>query len=121
MDRSLVRRPAWFRALIAIWGLWFATALSEPAGMHSCPMHGNHAAHAHHDAASSGASHAPTDHDKHTPAGCTCLGMCCCSHAAAVTECSTELPAASLVDVPRTRSVAVAGPTVRWAHAQPFA
>jgi hypothetical protein len=98
---SAVRRPAWFRLLTALWGLWFTTALTEPAGFLACPMHsggGMHEvaavapsptaeSHAHHvgmvmdqspDAAAS-VSQAMT-HDAPTPDGhpcCTCLGQCC--------------------------------------------
>jgi hypothetical protein len=34
-----MQRPIWFRALITLWGIWFATALTEPAGLLACPMH----------------------------------------------------------------------------------
>src|SRR5260370_16079612 len=36
---AAVRRPWWYRVLIAVWGLWFTAALSEAGGLHSCPMH----------------------------------------------------------------------------------
>ena len=38
-----MRRPAWFRVLTALWGIWFTTALVEPAGVLACPMHSGHA------------------------------------------------------------------------------
>ena len=36
---SSVRHPTWYRVLIALWGIWFTTALTEPAGIMACPMH----------------------------------------------------------------------------------
>lgn len=35
-----MHRPGWYRALLALWGLWFTTALTEPAGIMACAMHG---------------------------------------------------------------------------------
>jgi hypothetical protein len=101
----VMHRPAWLRSLIAIWGLWFATSVVEPAGLFACEMHGAAAGYitAPH---SSGAS-APSQHDPshdasphhaatsvvhatlalavNAPASpapghhgcCTCLGHCC--------------------------------------------
>lgn len=37
-------RPVWLRTLTALWGIWFATALTEPAGLLACPMHSGQAA-----------------------------------------------------------------------------
>ncbi len=34
-----MQRPVWLRVLIALWGVWFATALTEPAGIMACPQH----------------------------------------------------------------------------------
>lgn len=34
-----MHRPVWFRVLITLWGIWFTTALTEPAGLFACAMH----------------------------------------------------------------------------------
>lgn len=52
--RPVAHRPLWLRALITLWGVWFTTALTEPAGLFACQMHsGMNAAHATHAAAPS--------------------------------------------------------------------
>jgi hypothetical protein len=97
-----MHRPFWLRTLIAVWGLWFATSVVEPAGLFACAMHGTGAAsgayagpesghaatadHSHHGA-SPGSVHviAATVHvseplqesgQQHHDC-CTCLGHCC--------------------------------------------
>lgn len=65
--RSAAHRPLWFRALIALWGIWFTTALTEPAGLFACQMHSGmntgHGAHA--TAASPDASPDASPHGPH--------------------------------------------------------
>lgn len=34
-----MQRRLWLRALLALWGLWFTAAISEPAGLFVCAMH----------------------------------------------------------------------------------
>ncbi len=65
---SIAHRPLWFQALITLWGVWFTTALTEPAGLFACQMHSGmnngHGVHATQGAdqavASSHAHHAAT-------------------------------------------------------------
>lgn len=35
-----MHRPVWIRTLTLLWGVWFTTALTEPAGILACAMHG---------------------------------------------------------------------------------
>lgn len=35
-----MHRPAWIRALTLLWGVWITTALTEPAAILPCAMHG---------------------------------------------------------------------------------
>ena len=35
-----MHRPVWIRILTLLWGVWFTTALTEPAGILACAMHG---------------------------------------------------------------------------------
>ncbi len=99
-----MRRPGWYRAFLALWGLWFTTALTEPAGILACAMHsgvpgaalrvthgggGAHAAFRHvlasdagHAASHREAGHAASHRGASNPASqshdcCTCLGQCC--------------------------------------------
>jgi hypothetical protein len=121
----LVRPPAWIRALIAIWGLWFTAALSEAPGIHTCAVHGDHAGHA------AGAGHAghmvhgsapsaPADSQR-APATCTCLGLCCCVAPVAEPAASIDLPE-SIVRVAVTAPVgSLAISVVLRAHSLPFA
>lgn len=106
-----MHRPAWLRLLIAVWGLWFATSVVEPAGLFACEMHGapvHRPAAAAHDL-SAAQNAAPGHHADHVspaaPAGhraaaaaksdaplpqqhscCTCLGHCCQSAPVAVSS-----------------------------------
>lgn len=113
---SWVRRPLWFRSLITLWGIWFATALTEPAGFLACPMHsgmGHHASsvqvaetqvtetpsdvddHSGHDAhrAEPALEVSATESDAPEPSHvCSCLGDCCSS---------VPAQAADPIDVPR--------------------
>jgi hypothetical protein len=80
-----MRRALWSRVFAGVWALWFAVALTEPAGLHACPMHGvahgldpasagAHGAAMHHGGGADGASHSvPGSHHL----TCTCIGACC--------------------------------------------
>lgn len=129
MYYSVVKRPAWVRALLAIWGLWFTTALSEAPGVHACPVHGGHAAHASavehvgHSASMGHGSHssAPSDRSRHSPADCTCLGLCCCAPAVAAPAPSVQLVGEVFVSAPVARYGEVASPVIDRAYSHPFA
>lgn len=128
----VVRRPLWFRALIALWGLWFTAALSEAPGLHTCEVHGAHGAssgsatHAGHHghaahAAPGSATSAPDGSSHHGPADCTCLGGSCCAVAAAVPKPAIDfLDSVVVAGHPATFADVVA-PVVRRAHTLPFA
>jgi hypothetical protein len=133
---SRVQRPIWYRVLIAVWGLWFVTALSDVGGVHSCPMHGNHAAHVGHAVALSnghaggahqtqsaanghhGAPSSPTDHSKTT---CTCFGSCCGATAINVPAQPAALPVEVIVDVDVALHRDATTTGLRRAYAHPFA
>lgn len=81
-----MRRTRWSRALSAVMAVWLVVSLSEPAFLHSCPVHslgsGAHRANVvlqafathHHDWTD---STAPVNgHETHN---CTCIGSCCCA------------------------------------------
>lgn len=144
-----VRRPLWYRALIAAWGIWFTAALSNAGGLHTCPTHGgpgNHAAHASaagnlasatHDAAMSGMDHGTAVGDlsssasselgsgsqdtQHSQNACTCLGSCCCAAPIASPEPAREAFVFTLVDAPPAEYPDVAAPSVEREYAHPFA
>ncbi|MFN8668678.1 MAG: hypothetical protein U0164_15975 [Gemmatimonadaceae bacterium] len=42
-----MHRPVWIRFLTLLWGVWFTTALTEPAGILACATHGSAAATSH--------------------------------------------------------------------------
>lgn len=78
-----MRRSLWSRASAAAIGLWLAVSVSEPAFLHSCPVHGGHvSSHVMRGGMSDDtmAEHAsPVSHhetDSHT---CTCISSCCCA------------------------------------------
>jgi hypothetical protein len=79
-----MRRSSFGRAFAALFALWFAISLAEPAALHACPMHGAGSANAH---AHSAMSHhaAATEHSlpdsQNAGKHCTCLGSCCASSA----------------------------------------
>ena len=98
-----MHRPAWLRLLIAVWALWFTTAVVEPAGLFACAMHGTvapaasataseqashrataemHAQHSvgsrHTMVATDAVQASATDtHSQQQHDCCTCLGHCC--------------------------------------------
>ena len=87
-----MRRSTGSRIFAALWAIWFATALSEPAALHACAMHGlAHGVHAAQPQSGSSAS-APVAPHAHaaksgkapgpTHADCTCIGGCCVAIAA---------------------------------------
>ena len=123
-----MRHPLWYRLFIAVWGLWFTTALVEPAGAHSCPMHGGHTAHVTQTAGvNEGApTHSVHDVARHAPekqsrAVCTCLGRCCSAAPIAVPPLGPELAVALGLDdagpIGRDETAVV----VRRDYSQPFA
>ena len=118
-----MRHPLWYRVLIAIWGLWLTTALSEPAGAHTCPMHGGHAGHM----AQSGAQAAHSEHDgHHAPAkqsgqACTCLGQCSTTPPVAILPSRSDFVEARVIDAGAASYGDVETPVARRAHSLPFA
>jgi hypothetical protein len=132
---SFVRRPVWFRALIAMWGLWFTAALSEAPGLHACSVHAVHAGHATHSeddthgaqlagsvvSPDDSASPAPVDQSHHRPTDCTCLGTCCCAAPAAVPTRSVKLPNVVVVAERAVDFADAASPIVQRAYSRPFA
>lgn len=136
-------RPVWLRALTALWGIWFATALTEPAGLLACPMHSGQSAMA--SATVAQDDLAPADHERAAgndhaghgsaqslagesapaPAGhhsCTCLGQCCTMAIDALAERADVLLPAPASRVIRTRLPAVvAFVATPVEHSRPFA
>jgi hypothetical protein len=115
-------RPAWLRALAAVWAIWLQAALLDPGSFDHCPEHGHHAVatqmaeHAEHASHDHGA---PADH--HGQHSCTCLGACCCAPAVLVPATSVDLPpvvtvAQTATPYAEVRVVAAARP-----HSLPFA
>jgi hypothetical protein len=122
----------WFRALVAIWGLWFTAVLSAAPGLHACAVHSGyaaasahhtHATHAGHDVQSA-SRHESSSHDdasNHSSSGCTCLGISCCSAAVARPGHAIELPGGVIVSRREAPVANVANPVVRHAYTLPFA
>jgi hypothetical protein len=84
-------RQSWLeRSLSALFAVWLAFIVAEPAALHSCPMHGGHGAAAISRPGALGSGSAsrergrPTAHHEHgAPADddsaqryCSCLGQC---------------------------------------------
>jgi hypothetical protein len=138
-----VIRPVWLRALTALWGIWFATALTEPAGLLACPMHSGQtamasgavthdnsapAAHAsmagdaragHGSTPTVAGNSAPAPADHHS---CTCLGQCCSMAIDALSEGADVLlpmQASRIIRTPRPTAVAHIATPVE--HSRPFA
>ena len=95
--------------MISLWAIWFATALTEPAGLFACPMHSGIAAAAadgeasadagpavaHHHATD--AAQAATDATSQAPersdhSCCTCIGQCCTMAPAMLPDAPFVLP-----------------------------
>ncbi|MEP6494155.1 MAG: hypothetical protein ABJF01_15835 [bacterium] len=132
-----MRRPFWFRALIAIWGLWLTAGLSEFGGAHACPVHRGHAAHAaasaHDDGMSAAAMEAmqqraslvssstdPSRGHDHSGA-CTCLGQGCCGTPVAIPAASGEVVTVALVEAPSVEYAELPSPRVDRTYDHPFA
>jgi hypothetical protein len=131
-----VRRPLWFRSLITLWGIWFATALTEPAGFLACPMHsgvGHHATaspvaaastdHSGHDTHGAVLVQEATESDAPTPAHlCSCLGDCCSSTPARAADPVATPPMVVVRESDHVRPApdVLVAPT-RRDHALPFA
>ena len=145
-----MRRPVWFRVLIALWGVWFSTALVEPAGLLACPMHSGMAgvtathadpsAHAGHETHGGGAANAArgdavhshgngvldaSSHETPAPEGqhnCTCLGQCCTMALDASIKAAEELlPSARVVSGDAPLPALVAHIVTPVEHVRPFA
>ncbi len=129
--------PVWTRPLLAVWGLWFVAALAWPMGLRSCPQHGVNSAHAGHMGhmagmadgvhVAPGATTAQSSDEHSGQSGhqsgdcCTCFGMCCCATTLIAPARATDLPRPVVVDAAVATYPDVAAPTVRRAHALPFA
>lgn len=136
-----MRHSIWLRALISVWGIWFATALTEPAGFFACPQHHGavvavandgpvDSAHDHHASsgqtggASLSESAQLSDPDSSTPAEhscCTCLSQCCTMTPAVAADCGQALEhpvARASAPEPFAQKHFV---PLRVAHALPFA
>ena len=81
-------RHTWIaRSFAALFAVWFAVSLAEPAALHACAMHGGGAVAGHHHAAG---PHASAAHDQGQPGThgapkhCTCLGSCTTSAGSAI-------------------------------------
>jgi hypothetical protein len=84
------------RTVAAVYALWFAVVLVEPAALHTCAMHGSLHAAMHGTMPVSGHTHGPHDmssahqhaadssqqNERKTP--CTCIGACCAAVAAVI-------------------------------------
>jgi hypothetical protein len=135
-----VRRPLWYRALIAAWGIWFTAALTNAGGLHTCPTHGNHAAHSavgadqaspSHDGAMAGMDHGAagaatstssrSQDTQHGPNACTCLGSCCCAAPVAAPAAPRDAFVVALIDAPPADYPEVAAPSFEREYAHPFA
>jgi hypothetical protein len=129
-----MRRPWWERSFAALFALWFALSLAEPAALHSCPVHGGglvvaDAATPAPDAAHAHAGHAdpgPSDQQQHH--GCTCLGDCSVGGAASgLPSASARIASVATRPVrvalpPATPSVATGAPhTLPFANGPPLA
>lgn len=125
-----MRRPVWFRALTALWALWFAVALIEPAGIHQCPVHGSVAASdmggmagmAGMDMGGMAMSHdaAQPGDGSHHAAQCTCLSQCC-SAPVFVPPARTALPEHAIAAASPARFADVTAPLLERAHVLPYA
>ncbi len=78
------------RPFAAMFALWFAMVLGDPGVLHSCPMHGGHAAqtkgapgHQQHAAAHERAASHDSSRMPAPTAPCTCVGHCCATPATA--------------------------------------
>jgi hypothetical protein len=108
------------RALAAVFTLWFAIAMVEPAVLHACPVHdvasvpagANGHSHVGHDAAP---AH-PT-----SSSHCLCLGDCATIAGVALPSPVTRLMAANVVEARNTGLPDHAYVPVAVAHAIPFA
>jgi hypothetical protein len=121
-----MRRPAWLRALAAVWAIWLQAALLAPASFDHCPEHGSHAAQMHAADHLGHAAHASHEHGapagQHGNHGCTCLGACCCAAPVASPAGRIDVPTVATVDAAapigdRDARVAV----VLRPHSLPFA
>jgi hypothetical protein len=138
---SNVRHPLWIRSLITLWGIWFATALTEPAGVLACPLHGGaghhttsgpvadasseHGSHSQHLARAStahtdaSATESPAPEPGHA---CSCLGDCCSATPAQVADVLDPPPLAVLgLRGQLAFARGILGASTQRDHALPFA
>jgi len=121
----------WFRALIAIWGIWFTAALIEAPGIHACAVHSSVGAHGHAHSASAtpmqmgshGDHHhaAPRDEHGDRSPGCTCLGLCCFATHLVVGERSIDVTVRATIATALPAIVDDTAPAVSRPYARPFA
>jgi hypothetical protein len=127
----IVRRPAWLRLFIGLWGLWFNAALLEAPGVHACAVHSNVATAGHHHGSvempmpmpsHSGHEQASSSHSPNDSAPqCSCLSACC-GVAAFVVGRAPAAPSASYsVSSPARIGVVAGAPTIERPHERPFA
>ncbi|HVX42225.1 MAG TPA: hypothetical protein VHB25_21870 [Gemmatimonadaceae bacterium] len=128
-----MRRPVWYRALTAIWALWFAVALIEPAGIHQCPVHGAAGADmagmgamagmANMDMAGMSMAHdqTPPGHQSQHPLHCCCLSTGCSAPAFVPSAPSGELADRIVARSHEPSFADVPSPLIDRAHALPFA
>ena len=129
---STVRRSAWFRTLVGIWGLWFSAALLEAPGVHACAVHSGASAHGHAHAghtmpmpmASHAADHqaSSTTHpsNESSPA-CTCLGLCCGASPVLVRAHAITIVVRTTIATASPIPVADAARAITRPRVQPFA
>jgi hypothetical protein len=133
-----MRHPIWYRLLVTLWGIWFSTALIEPAGFFACAMHSGSALAGMVGVSVSGAVQSPTadmshhahatpdrvetsapEHDGHPC--CTCLGQCCTMTAAVVAQADVTVELLLSQQAADSAVVVLSRIPLRPAHALPFA
>lgn len=133
-----MHRSLWYRAVVALWGLWITAALVEPAGVRGCAMHGGRAvqampapsaasasagaadAHAHHGPSAT----SPVDAGAPESSGhecCTCLGRCCAASTVVAPAVSVAFVASVEQRTARPATVSTTRPETERPYALPFA
>ncbi len=122
-----MRRPLWFRALIAVWGIWLTTAITERSRFFVCSMHGEGAAAGSamsasmQGASTSTAGHPAEDTRRDRTDVCTCADECCGAAFIATPALSPELQIAAIVTAPVARYASVERVDLAPEHLLPFA
>ena len=109
------------RSLGALFTVWFAVALVEPAVLHVCPVHDAVASTAPASAHSHGGHHGASPSHPATSSHCLCLGDCAKIGSVGLPAAVTTLAAAAIVEVQDTGLPDHAYVQVAVAHAIPFA